>query len=273
MIVLNLLFWNLRRNPLQESIVRLAFDLSLDIIILAESEGISQASLLPALNPLGTPSYYHVPLLGCKKIELYARFLPLYLPLVEENHRLSIRHFEPPGMTSILLAMVHLPDKRSMSEEGQTLEAANHAEIIRRAEEKVGHQRTILVGDFNMNPFEGGMIGAQSFHAVMDRNIARRLRRTVQNNSYPFFYNPMWSMLGDASLGAPGTYYYARGEPIVYFWNMFDQVLIRPALLDRFKNEGLRILESDGVVRFRNHRGEPDVDVSDHLPLVFSLEL
>ena len=42
-----------------------------------------------------------------------------------------------------------------------------------------------------------------------------------------FFYNPMWGHFGDALDGPPGSYYDARSEAVAYFWNVFDQVLIR----------------------------------------------
>ena len=48
------------------------------------------------------------------------------------------------------------------------------------------------------------------------------------------FYNPMWNLLGDAQ-EPYGTYYYAgNGHPINTYWNIYDQVIIRPALRGTF---------------------------------------
>jgi hypothetical protein len=41
----------------------------------------------------------------------------------------------------------------------------------------------------------------------MDRSIANNIARVVQKQRYEMFYNPMWSRLGDASEGPPGTYF------------------------------------------------------------------
>ena len=61
---------------------------------------------------------------------------------------------------------------------------------------------------------------------------------------------------------------------MTYFWNIFDQVLIRPDLLDLFRNEDLSILSNDGVESFLTERGLPDKTVaSDHLPIIFKLDL
>ncbi len=71
----------------------------------------------------------------------------------------------------------------------------------------------------------------------MDRKVARDVVRTVQEQGYGFFYNPMWGLFGDGTRGPSGTFYHRRAEHKVYFWNMFDQVLVRPQLLDRFRME------------------------------------
>ena len=267
------LFWNLCKNPLQQIIARLAHQLNIDILIFAESDGIEPATILKLLNPPGTSDYYRAPIIGCEKLEFYTRFASEYLQPVFETNRLSIRHLSLPGATDILIAATHFPDKRSMSNDSQSLEIVNLAQNIRQEEAKIGHQRTLLVGDLNMNPFEVGMVGAQGLHAVMDRTVVQKSKRIVQDVAYNYFYNPMWSLMGDASVGPPGTYYYYKSEPVLYFWNMFDQVLIRSELLERFKNESLTILDSDGIVNFRKANGIPDPTISDHLPILFKLDL
>jgi hypothetical protein len=153
----------------------------------------------------------------------------------------------------------------------------NCVEISRRISEEeraVGHRRTVIVGDLNMNPFEKGVAGANGLHAVMTRTVALAGERTVQERSYPFFYNPMWGHFGDRLPGPPGSYYYQGSELVTYFWNIFDQVLVRPELLDRFRDEDVRILESAGAVPLISTRGRPDEKAaSDHLPILFKLEL
>ena len=96
----------------------------------------------------------------------------------------------------------------------------------------------------------------------------------MQGRSYPFFYNPMWGHLGDWSDRPPGSYYYERAEHVSYFWNIFDQVLIRPKLLERFRSDELRIVDQAGDISLRTADGRPDHDTgSDHFPLLFRLDL
>jgi hypothetical protein len=107
----------------------------------------------------------------------------------------------------------------------------------------------------------------------MSRRIAARETRTVQARPYHFFYNPMWSHLGDHASDTAGSYYYDNSEQVNYFWNVFDQVLIRPELVNGFDSQQLRILTSAGTSSLVRLDGRPDVSkFSDHLPITFTLE-
>lgn len=173
-----------------------------------------------------------------------------------------------------MLAVTHFPSKLYWEKETQNYESMRLANRIRRQEEKIGHSRTVLVGDLNMNPFQGGVVSAYCLHGVMSRYNAEKRSRVIQKEEYPFFYNPMWSLFGDATPGTPGTYYYRQSEHKVFFWNMFDQVLIRPDLLPYFDNKNLEILVSDGNTNFLSSKGIPGTNVaSDHLPIFFKLKL
>jgi endonuclease/exonuclease/phosphatase (EEP) superfamily protein YafD len=193
---------------------------------------------------------------------------------MQESARYTIRAVSLPGHEQILLAAVHLPSKLYIDEVGHTLECVGLAEAIRETETRANHSRTVLAGDFNMNPFEAGITTAMGLHGVMAKEVAGRGARTVQGASYPFFYNPMWGHFGDTTKGPPGTYYYERADHNVFFWNIFDQVLIRPSLLDVFDNEHLMVLTDDGSDSLLSERGRPDrLAASDHLPLLFRLRL
>jgi hypothetical protein len=240
--------------------------------MLAESV-IEPTSLLKILNPLGTSKYHYIPQIACEKIEVFTSFPINFISTVFETNRMTIRRLKLPGLTEILLAIVHFPSKLHMKDASQAMESIELANNIRMIEQQVGHTRTVLVGDLNMNPFEDGVVSASGLHGVMSKNIALRGSRVVQSKPYPFFYNPMWHLLGRESDEPPGTYYLHKSEQIVYFWNTFDQVLIRPDLLQFFNIEDLRIVKSDGKNSFLNDDGIPNNNISDHLPILFKLEL
>jgi hypothetical protein len=183
----------------------------------------------------------------------------------------SIRQISPPIGSSFLLVGLHLPSKLHFSDQEQLMHAIRVSRAIQDAEETVEHSRTLVIGDFNMNPFEPGLVAADSFHAVMDQKIAMKGCRTVQGQEKPFFYNPMWGLLGDASPSPPGTYYY-NGGYINYFWNTFDQVLLRPDLLVFFPQGGVQVISKVGTKGLLNENGLPR-SASDHLPVVVRLDI
>lgn len=265
------LFWNIHRKDLSASIVRLCRQHSVDILILAENT-ISPGTLLTALNSTDEAQHHYLPDARCKKIHIFARYSQRIIQSLDATTRAAFRTVNIPAQPEFLLCAVHLPDKRNFSGTSQTAEASRLSEHIRRIEAQQGHTRTVLVGDSNINPFEAGVVSASGLHAVMTREIAAKQDRIVQASAYSFFYDPMWGHFGDRHSGPPGTYYYKHAEHDVYFWNMFDQVLLRPALLPMFRSDSLQILQTDGQVSLVTEAGRPDAAVaSDHLPILFQL--
>jgi len=270
--MITFLFWNLNKKSLKSNIKNLADNFDVDVFMFAEC-AIPPETLLRTLNQ-DSVLYHYCRNTGCKKIDVFTRFPDDFLTPKNETDRLTIRHLTLPGLRDILLGIMHLPSKLHWTEQSQSGECYNVAMRVKEAEGDVGHCRTILVGDFNMNPFEEGFIIANGLNAVMSRGLAAKRSRTVQDTEYLFFYNPMWSYFGDETMGPPGTYYYSVSEHFGFFWNMFDQVLIRPELLDCIYKNSVKILDSDGTMSFLNARGFPSSSiVSDHLPILFKINL
>jgi hypothetical protein len=94
----------------------------------------------------------------------------------------------------------------------------------------------------------------------------------IRGKDHIFFYNPMWSKFGDAGPSPPGTYFYNSGSDVNYFWHMFDQVLVRPALLGSLSNDSVGIVSRIGDVALHTDRGRPNsAAASDHLPIICKL--
>ena len=264
------LFWNINQKALEDNISNLAVEHEVDVLVLAECT-IHPSIMLKTLNP-PRDTQFHLTYSLCEKIVIYTRFSEEFIQPVLETNRLTVRRLVLPARTEILLVGIHFLSKLYWSEESQSFQCAELARIIREVEEKEGHSRTLLVGDLNMNPFEGGLIAASGLHAVMTRETALKKERTVQDKRYTFFYNPMWGHFGDRTQGPPGTYYYESAEQKTFFWNMFDQVLVRPDLLPFFSGDDLKILSQDSTKSFLSAKGIPDkAAVSDHLPILFKL--
>lgn len=256
-----------------QNVVDVAITHNIDILILAECV-IPPDVLLLDLNKHSRPLYDYARSIGCEKIEIFTKFHRRFLEPIYETHRLTIRSLNLPGTDPINVAAVHLPSKLHQSAESQSAASVELSHIIKEVEVTSGHTRTLLVGDLNMDPFEAGVISANGLHAVSSRKIAKRESRTVQGRDFPFFYNPMWNLLGDARTSSPGSYYYSNAEYVTRFWHMFDQVLIRPSLIDVFDITELKILTAAGSDLLLTDAGIPNNRLtSDHLPLIFELSL
>jgi hypothetical protein len=265
--------WAARSSALRNHLIRMVSSYDVDVLLLAES-GFAPAEMVKALNIENMGTYCY-PESNSSRIQLFSRLSDT--AVVDQfndssDGRLTIRRLTTASGTVLLLAALHFQSRMVWDAEDQALQATVLRRDIADTEDLVGHQRTVLVGDFNMNPFDSGVIGAQALNAVMTRELARSEERTVAGRPYRFFYNPMWACFGDRTPGPPGTYFHSSSSPRSYYWHVFDQVLLRPELMDALTE--LRILEGDGHESLLTGRGRPRSDeASDHLPLMFRLSL
>ena len=138
--------------------------------------------------------------------------------------------------------------------------------VIEDSENGNNSDYTVLAGDFNMNPFEKAMLQGGGIHAFPTVTEAEKNKRTVDDEEYKMFYNPMWKYFGGNS-EVPGTYYTIPTHTYGLYWNIFDQVLYRPCLMEIV----------DGIEIKTKIKGEDLIKgnkilVSDHLPIYFKLK-
>jgi endonuclease/exonuclease/phosphatase family metal-dependent hydrolase len=165
---------------------------------------------------------------------------------------------------------VHGVDIRNYDLETRQSLAQYLADEIRFVKSEHGHNRLILMGDFNMNPYDRGMNLAMGLNAMMTRACITSGRRTFAGKEYDFYYNPMWSLFGDGSEGPAGTVYDTSNQG-QYGWNMLDQVVINHSIVHEF--EGVRILTHAGNNCLTDAKGRPDSNkASDHFPILLKLK-
>ncbi len=266
------LFWNINKNSVGPILSQIVSEHEVDLVVLTECR--DGGEILASLNS-ATDNQFHLTDSKGTRVVIYTRFSNEFIHSEHHDNYLTIRRVCLPGRTEIFLAAAHIPSKLHRKSDDEQVQIARGAsESIRKCETRYGHSRTAFVGDLNMNPFEKGLSSADTLHAVMTRDIAAGKSRTVLGTEYHYFYNPMWGCFGDTTKGPPGTYYCRRSDLLEYFWNVFDQVLIRPALLDYFDTDALRILTQCGETSLLRPSGTPDdTRASDHLPLLFRLRI
>lgn len=270
--VIKFLFWNINRKPLEETIAKIIKHYNVDILILAESS-IPEKQLRTNLSKK-SGNVFNIHSSNCEKISIFSQFPKRFFSALVDSQRTTIQSIKLPLRPQLLLGAVHFPSQLHSTVADLHSESSVFMNEIIQAEMQVCHKNTIVVGDFNMNPFDSGMVAASGMNAVMTRRVAQKGFRTIRGRQFDFFYNPMWGHFGDREKNLGGTYYYDKGDYINYYWNMFDQVLFRSDILRYFNDQEVEILTSDGENTFLNSNKIPDKNsLSDHLPILFSLNI
>ncbi len=265
--MLRTVLWNTNRQPVAPLCQKLASDTGANILILLEAAE-SVAAFLDQLNSDGQGRWHHSPG-NCERVTIFTAFSPNFVHLEEEGPHFTMRRIALPRNSDILLVAVHLRSKLHQSEKSQPYEAVSVMKTIRALESRLGHKRTVLAGDFNMDPFEDGMLSTMGFHSFASRGTVSEGSRRVMGEDFDYFHNPMWGLFSDGQHRPHGTYRYWSSEHVCQEWHLFDQVLVRPTLMHRLPAGSLRILQSAGATPLTSARGTPSI--SDHLPLFFEL--
>lgn len=267
---LNILFWNLNRKELHYPLAVITKEQRADIIIVAEAENLDKLNLLKELNT-SRLEYYDANELGLnKRILFFTKFEPSYLrPIRDDNaSRYVFKLLTLPAMKELLIGSVHLLDQRNYSTSSRKDFAVGVKNEVERIEEELEIKDTLIIGDFNMNPFENGMFDAKGFNAVSSKSLALKLNRVVLEQEYSYFYNPSWSLMGDLYEEPSGTIFYNQSGYDSYSWNVLDQLIMRPSLIENFDNQSYRIITNFAFDSLLTKNGRPNKNkYSDHLPI------
>ncbi|UCH61882.1 MAG: endonuclease/exonuclease/phosphatase family protein [Fidelibacterota bacterium] len=273
--MLNFLVWNQHKKNLIRAIVDIYNSERFDFIALIESQ-VDPNSTIKSLNAVSrynfrsvvdpNPEPYFIIIYNDKFSDVQIRL---------DNTRVVIYQLFPKSYLDLILVTLHIPSKLRSSSKRQALFVRKTIDSIRSIEQYLNHDRTIVIGDFNLNPYDDAMLGADEFHTCMDLNHLRsRPSRIVHGDEFHHFYNPMWGTMGDRTTGPPGTYFYDdSSEYINTFWNTYDQVILRPSIANILSSSSPKIITNSKNYNFLDFNGRPDSALaSDHLPIAFSLD-
>ena len=274
---MRILFWNTGRRPVADLVRDLGRLRNVDVLVLAELVD-PVRDVVSRLNRDAKQTYSSAQerLVESVKrpLHILTRLPQGRVQAIRDSAGVTVKRVFPVIGPDFVVVAVHLRSRLFGDPDDQASEAMSINRDVETIEDQVGHRRTLVIGDFNMNPFERGLVSFDCFHAVMSRKTALRRSRRVGGQERRFFYNPMWSHFGDRSPGPPGSYYRRGSGRTEYFWHMFDQVLVRPDLLDYFPDDGPEVLTRIGGRSLLNDQGIPNPRAgSDHLPLFLELSI
>ena len=252
---------------LDAAICSLARDLLVDVVLLVEYPT-TPTNLLLSMRKDVDPSFW-VPHHIKDKFVCLSRDQSLSLNELCSEPRFSLKRFFHDSHSAIL-AVVHGidPVNNNLSHR-----CANAQKIMAKIQGLMGCyqcERIIIVGDFNINPYDMCMNLPMVFNSMMTRACIRKQKRTFQFEQYDFFYNPMWGLFGDIGNGPSGTFYYT-GSNGIYGWNMLDQAILHYTLADYL--DSVCIVKQTASVNLADARGRPNrAALSDHYPIMITLK-
>ena len=256
-------FWNTNKNEkINEYISDIIEEYSIDICILAEYEA-NIDELKQKIARYGITVEQAITV-GCGRITILKNRKNIQPGFQNKYCSMQIIDDE------YLLVCLHLPSKLYADVLKRGIAISRIVEEIQNYEKKLNIEKTIIVGDINENPYESGCLGANGFHGIPVYKDTMKEYRIIMDESFKMFYNPMWNLLGDFSF-PPGTYYYSGNEVESSFWNVYDQVMIRPCLRERFVDDELKIICATEKRKLIDANKHPDKSISDHLPIVFEI--
>ena len=260
------LFWNTYNNEkINPVICDLIVENGISIAVLAEySDNIN--NLIETLQTRGI-TMREIPTLGCDRIHILGGIGFRIEPHLQTD-RASIQVIDD----KYILCGVHLNSQiYSDNKDRREIEIEQIVRDVLKIEREINSKNTIIVGDFNINPYDKSCVSARYFHSIPVFEETVREARIVEGREYQMFYNPMWNFLGDFK-EPYGTYYCNSGDTVNPFWNIFDQVVIRPALRNHFVDESLSIITKTVSLSLIDKKKHPDHSISDHLPITFEIK-
>jgi exonuclease III len=132
-------------------------------------------------------------------------------------------------------------------------------------------RRILLIGDFNVSPFEKPMIDFDGFSATNSTNARESITHLGKHKS--LYYNPTWKLYTNSHF--PGTKHFKRPSGSSYDileHHFLDQVVISTKLSIDLKKEEIKVIEQSPKYLYYN-KGSNVILESDHLPLSYEISI
>lgn len=263
-----IVFWNVNRKDLTGHVCSIGASTKADAIVLNENT-VAQADTLVALQKHVSADFTHPKVISDKRFHCFCRTGSMDLSEIHSGNRISVRRMKL-GSRRALLALFHGVDIRNNDPSQRQAFVHMIADDLRMVIDSEGTNNLVILGDFNMNPYESGMGLASGFNAMMTRSCTVRETRIYNSRPYDFYYNPMWSLFGDNTPGPAGTVHDTSNQGS-YGWSMLDQVLLHHSMIDSFHD--VQILTHAATMPLTKQNGRPDAaGASDHLPILVDLK-
>lgn len=261
--MLNILYWNLGKNAIEDYIVECIAENDIDIAIFSEYVGVELSLIEDKLGGM------YKRIRGIQEDEKVSLIIKrnLNAMVIQQQHRYNIYKIST-EFKDYLLAATHLQDRRNYKTADRVSTINTMVKDIEMAEEAYRCSNTIVIGDFNANPYDEELTSKYAFNAVLFKSVIEKSEVTnPREMNKKRFYNPILHYISEDT-EMYGSFYY-ENDHMTPYWNCLDQILVRKNLADCVCNiKYVQKIENRCLLKGIS----PDKKISDHLPLVVNLQ-
>lgn len=262
--MLNILFWNLRGNAIEDYVIECIVENDVDIAIFSEFGGIDFNKIENSLGKM----YMRVNgVMDDTKVSAMAK-VNICISSVQQEKRYNVYKIET-VLNKYLLAGAHLEDRRNYETNDRINTIQHLIADIEKTEDIFTCDNTIVIGDFNANPYDEEVLSYYAFNAVLFKKVIDKNEFTKWNGEKrKRFYNPILHYISEDT-EMYGSFYFDSKFKTSYWWCL-DQVLVRKGLVNNVIN--MQYLKNVGSRDLLKKTKIPNDKISDHLPLLVKLK-
>ena len=261
--LLNILYWNLNRNSIEDYIVDCIIENDIDIAIFSEFSSIDFSYVE---KKIGFMFKRIIGVMKDKKVTLFAnKSIDVRVNQIENRYSIYIAKTR---LKKYIITALHLQDRWNYETRDRlhTIEKIVADTLLFEKDFKCSN--TIVIGDFNAGPFDEELISKYAFNSVLYKPVIMHNEYTNPNSDkIKRFYNPIVNYISESN-EMYGSFYYDNDSMTTY-WFCLDQILVRKDLVESIKSvDYLKEIKKRKLMK----KNVPDKNISDHLPLVVQIE-
>lgn len=260
----NILFWNLKGHAIEDYVIECIAENDVDIVLFSEFAGIDFNKIEDGLGKM------YVRVRGIEddiKVSAMAK-VTICMSSIQQEKRYNVYKIET-VLKKYLLAGVHLEDRRNYKNSDRIDTIQHLMADIEKTEDTFTCDNTIVIGDFNANPYDEELLSAYAFNAVLFKKVIDKNEFTnFKGEKRKRLYNPILHYISE-NTEMYGSFY-LDGQSQTSYWWCLDQVLVRKVLANNIVN--VQYLKSVGSRDLLRKDKIPNKNISDHLPLLVNIQ-
>ena len=261
---MKIIYWNTKQHSNYLAVLEILTEEIPDVMFLAECDS---TLILSNLSDLNINGYEHFENPGCSRITIVKKISTNFSLSKQSTYYSSIK--DPCNNVNII--SVHLPSQLYQHIDG----LKNYFRNLRiEIDSDFGSSLTsniLLIGDFNVNPFDKPMIDFDGFAASNSKKLKGHITHLGERKE--LYYNPTWTLYNNNSF--PGTKYFRRPSNSAFDileHHFLDQVIMSYHMSQNITLESMKVLEMTTSNIFFDSISN-SIKISDHLPIIFEYKI